>query len=70
MPWKRRCRNGRAIAMPFKAKALDAWLPRGEQQTLIDELTAGTSPCPALLLLAYISQCKVQDLTPSSCARP
>ena len=30
VPWKRRYRNGCAVAMPFKAKALDAWLPRGE----------------------------------------
>lgn len=42
--------------MPLKAKALDAWLPRGEQQTLFDELTAGTSPSPALTLPCRVAR--------------
>ena len=63
MPWKRRCRNGCAVAIPFKAKALDAWLPRGEQQTLLDKLTAGASPGPALTLPCRVAR---RTTTPSN----
>ena len=39
-----------------QSQGLGCLKPPGKQQTLFDELTVGTSPCPALVLLAYISQ--------------